>query len=113
MDFTSVEGAANLPYGIPNLQVELHTTRLGVPIQWWRSVGSTHTAYAVEAFLDEWIDVVDVEAAFALREPITLERIKAERALAGMVLLKQSRLSVQPVKKQEFDAIVKLGGKAG
>jgi predicted RNA-binding protein with PUA-like domain len=29
-----------------------------------------------------------------------------------MVLLKQSRLSVQPVRKEEFDAIVKLGGKA-
>jgi isoquinoline 1-oxidoreductase subunit beta len=53
VDFTSVEGAANLPYAIPNLQVELHTTKLGVPIQWWRSVGSTHTAYAIESFLDE------------------------------------------------------------
>lgn len=53
VDFTSVEGAANMPYAIPNLQVELHTTKLGVPIQWWRSVGSTHTAYAVECFLDE------------------------------------------------------------
>jgi isoquinoline 1-oxidoreductase beta subunit len=53
IDFTSVEGAANLPYEIPNLQVELHTTKVGVPIQWWRSVGSTHTAYAVECFLDD------------------------------------------------------------
>src|SRR5262245_58057292 len=59
----------------------------------------------------EW-SVVDVEPDFALREPVTLERIKEERGLAGMVLLKQSRLSVQPVRKQEFDAIVKLGGKA-
>ncbi|MBK6674806.1 MAG: xanthine dehydrogenase family protein molybdopterin-binding subunit [Proteobacteria bacterium] len=53
VDFTSVEGAANLPYAIPNLQVELHTTKLGVPIQWWRSVGSTHTAYAIECFIDD------------------------------------------------------------
>jgi isoquinoline 1-oxidoreductase subunit beta len=53
VDFTSVEGAANLPYEIPNLQVELHTTKIGVPIQWWRSVGSTHTAYAVECFIDD------------------------------------------------------------
>jgi isoquinoline 1-oxidoreductase beta subunit len=53
IDPLSVEGAANLPYDIPNQQVELHTTKLGVPIQWWRSVGSTHTAYAVECFLDE------------------------------------------------------------
>ncbi len=53
VDATSVEGAANLPYAIENLSVELHTTKLGVPILWWRSVGSTHTAYAVEVFLDE------------------------------------------------------------
>src|SRR5690606_20555347 len=53
VDFTSVEGAANLPYAIPSLAVELHTTKIGVPIQWWRSVGSTHTAYAIECFLDD------------------------------------------------------------
>ncbi len=53
VDVTSVEGAANMPYAIPNLSVELHTTKLGVPVLWWRSVGSTHTAYAVEAFLDD------------------------------------------------------------
>jgi isoquinoline 1-oxidoreductase beta subunit len=53
VDSSSVEGVANMPYEIPSLTVELHTTKLGVPIQWWRSVGSTHTAYAVEAFLDE------------------------------------------------------------
>jgi isoquinoline 1-oxidoreductase beta subunit len=53
IDLTSVEGAANIPYAIPNLRVELTTTDVGVPVLWWRSVGSTHTAYAVEAFLDE------------------------------------------------------------
>jgi isoquinoline 1-oxidoreductase beta subunit len=53
IDETSVEGASTLPYGIPNLGVELHTTQVGVPVLWWRSVGSTHTAYATEVFLDE------------------------------------------------------------
>ncbi len=53
IDPTSVEGAANLPYAIPNLGVELHTTDIPVPVQWWRSVGSTHTAFAVETFIDE------------------------------------------------------------
>lgn len=54
IDAVSVEGAANLPYAIPNLQVELHTPRdIGVPVLWWRSVGSTHTAYSTETFLDE------------------------------------------------------------
>ncbi|HEX6957724.1 MAG TPA: xanthine dehydrogenase family protein molybdopterin-binding subunit [Ferrovibrio sp.] len=53
VDGTSVEGAATLPYAIPNLSVELHTTQAGVPVLWWRSVGSTHTAFATEVFLDE------------------------------------------------------------
>jgi len=35
------------------MKVELTTTKVGVPVLWWRSVGSTHTAYAVEAFVDE------------------------------------------------------------
>jgi isoquinoline 1-oxidoreductase beta subunit len=48
-----VEGAANLPYAIPNMMVDLHSPKLGVPVQWWRSVGSTHTAFATECFLDE------------------------------------------------------------
>ncbi len=53
IDAVSVEGAANLPYAIPNLQVELHTPKdIGVPVLWWRSVGSTHTAYSTETFLD-------------------------------------------------------------
>lgn len=53
IDFTSVEGAANLPYAIPNMLVDLHTPKYPVPVQWWRSVGSTHTAFSTEVFFDE------------------------------------------------------------
>ncbi len=54
IDGVSVEGAANLPYAIPNLTVDLHTpTDIGVPVLWWRSVGSSHTAYSTETFFDE------------------------------------------------------------
>jgi isoquinoline 1-oxidoreductase beta subunit len=53
VDVTSVEGAANLPYAIPNIAVDLHTPDVAVPVQWWRSVGSTHTAFAVETFIDQ------------------------------------------------------------
>jgi len=53
VDQTSVEGAANLPYAIPNLLTDLHSPKLPVPVQWWRSVGSTHTAFAVECLIDE------------------------------------------------------------
>jgi isoquinoline 1-oxidoreductase subunit beta len=53
VDVTSVEGATNVPYDIPNVAVGLSTMPAGVPVLWWRAVGSTHTAYAVETFLDE------------------------------------------------------------
>jgi isoquinoline 1-oxidoreductase beta subunit len=53
VDATSVEGASTLPYDIPNMLVDLHTTKVGVPVLWWRSVGSTHTAFSTETFIDE------------------------------------------------------------
>jgi predicted RNA-binding protein with PUA-like domain len=55
--------------------------------------------------------VVDVEPAFALRAPVRLEQIKKEPGLRDMVLLRQSRLSVQPVTKTQFERIVALGGR--
>jgi isoquinoline 1-oxidoreductase beta subunit len=53
IDHTSVEGAADTPYAIPNLQVELHSPKNAVPVLWWRSVGHSHTAFVMESFLDE------------------------------------------------------------
>jgi isoquinoline 1-oxidoreductase beta subunit len=53
IDNTSVEGAADTPYAIPNLQVELHTPKSPVTVLWWRSVGHSHTAFVMESFLDE------------------------------------------------------------
>jgi isoquinoline 1-oxidoreductase beta subunit len=61
IDPTSVEGAANLPYDIPNVGVELHTVETPVPVQFWRSVGSSHTAYAVESFLDDIARTIKVD----------------------------------------------------
>lgn len=67
IDVTSVEGAANMPYAIPHLRIELHTPVLPVPVQWWRSVGSTHTAFAVETCIDQL-------AAKAKRDPVEFRR---------------------------------------
>ncbi len=54
IDPTSVEGVAELAYGVPSLKVELHTPQdIGVPVQWWRSVGHTHTAFSTESLIDE------------------------------------------------------------
>ncbi len=53
IDHTSVEGAKDIPYTIPNILVTLHSPRFGVPVQWWRSVGHSHTGFVVESFIDE------------------------------------------------------------
>lgn len=53
IDSSSVEGASELPYEIPDFQCEVHSPDVGVPVQWWRSVGHSHTGYAVESFVDE------------------------------------------------------------
>ena len=66
IDSTSVEGAANIAYDIPNISVELATTQNGVPVLWWRVVGSSHTTFAVEAFIDEAAHAAG-EDAFAFR----------------------------------------------
>jgi len=55
VDITSVEGANNLPYSIPNMDVGLTTTDVTIPVLWWRAVGSTHTAYATEVFFEELV----------------------------------------------------------
>ncbi len=53
IDNTSVEGAANLPYAIPSLQVTWAMENGAVPVGFWRSVGSSQNAYITECFLDE------------------------------------------------------------
>jgi isoquinoline 1-oxidoreductase beta subunit len=53
VDATSVEGAADIPYAIPNILVDLHSPKMSVPVLWWRSVGHSHTAFVVESFIDE------------------------------------------------------------
>jgi len=67
VDPTSVEGAATIAYDIPNIDVELSTTKTGVPVLWWRVVGSSHTTFAVEAFIDE-------VAHAAGKDPFTFRR---------------------------------------
>jgi len=55
----------------------------------------------------DWV-AVELKALNALPRPIALDEIKAEPLLANMALLKNSRLSVQPVTRAEFDRVLKL-----
>jgi predicted RNA-binding protein with PUA-like domain len=66
------------------------------------------------AFPDETADegdwsAVELKALDPLPRPVSLEEIKREPLLSNMALLKNSRLSVQPVTRSEYDRIVKLG----
>lgn len=56
---------------------------------------------------EDWA-VVEIAPVKKLKKSITLADVKATKKLANMVLVKNSRLSVQPVKEVEFDFIVKM-----
>jgi predicted RNA-binding protein with PUA-like domain len=53
---------------------------------------------------------VDIIPLKPLAKPVTLEAIKADKVLAGIPLIRQSRLSVMPLQKAEFEQVLKLGG---
>ncbi len=55
-------------------------------------------------------DCVDIRAVEALPRPVTLDAAKTDPKLAEMVLVKNTRLSVQPVSAEEWRHIRKLGG---
>jgi predicted RNA-binding protein with PUA-like domain len=54
-----------------------------------------------------WV-AVDLSPDKKLKKPITLAQVKSDKKLAGMVLVKASRLSVQPVREEEFNYILAL-----
>lgn len=91
IDHTSVEGAIDATYAIPNLHLSLTTTDVKVPGLWWRAVGHTHTAYAVETMVDQL-------AHAAGRDPVEFRR----ELLAG-----------DPRKLGVLDAVVEAADRSG
>ena len=53
IDSSSVHGANDWSYAVPNIRVDFHSPDLPVPVLWYRGTGATHTVYAVETFMDE------------------------------------------------------------
>ncbi len=82
VDETSVEGIKDATYAIPNIRGEVHNTNVGVPVLWWRSVGHTHTAYAMETMIDR-------AAKAAGRDPLDfrLEHLAGDARKTGVLKL--------------------------
>ncbi len=106
--------------GVRNFQARNHlrAMRRGDTVLFYASV-TTKAVLGVaevvrEAFPDltaeegDW-SAVELKVVRSLTRPVTLEQIKAEPALKGIALLRQSRLSVMPLAKAEFDRILALG----
>tara|TARA_Y100000768_G_scaffold276781_1_gene212294 strand:+ start:52 stop:462 length:411 start_codon:yes stop_codon:yes gene_type:complete len=55
--------------------------------------------------------VTDVRAKKKLKKPVSLEKIKSTPTLSNIALIKQSRLSVMPLTKKEWDTIIKISNK--
>jgi isoquinoline 1-oxidoreductase subunit beta len=66
-DPSSVEGAHDMPFGIPNLSVDTLEGSAQIPVLWWRSVGNSHTGFTVNSALDEL-------AALGGQDPVELRR---------------------------------------
>jgi predicted RNA-binding protein with PUA-like domain len=107
--------------GVRNFAARLHLKAMqpGDRVFFYESMSTKAVVGIAEitkpAFPDKTADeegwvAVELKAVAPLKTPVTLEQVKADPALAKMILLKISRLSVQPVTKAEFDRIVKLGG---
>ena len=57
---------------------------------------------------EKWV-VVDLAPVQSFERPVTLEAIKADKMLEDVALVRQGRLSVMPLKQEEFDRIVEMG----
>lgn len=105
--------------GVRNFQARIHLRAMqsGDRVLFYHSVVDksvvgiaevVRSAYPDPTATDGDWSCVDLRPLSALKAPVTLERIKAEPSLAGIALLRQSRLSVMPLTKAEFHTITNL-----
>ena len=81
VDQTTVEGASDTSYTIPNFHVSAHNPTVNVPVLWWRSVGHTHTAFVMETLIDELAQRAKMDAIAYRRKAFKTRRKKtASRA---------------------------------
>jgi len=83
VDDTTVEGMRE-PYDVP-MKLSVHHPKVNVPVLWWRSVGSTHTAYVMETLIDE-IAAATKQDPVAYRMALMGDDKKAARHKAALQL---------------------------
>jgi isoquinoline 1-oxidoreductase subunit beta len=83
VDGTTTEGMRE-PYEVP-MRLSVHHPKVNVPVLWWRSVGSTHTAYVMETLLDE-IAVATQQDPVAYRMKLMGTAAKSARHRAALQL---------------------------
>ncbi|PTT87326.1 carbon monoxide dehydrogenase [Pelomonas sp. HMWF004] len=81
VDNTTTEGMRD-PYAVP-MNLSVHHPDVNVPVLWWRSVGSTHTAYVMETLIDE-IAVATKQDPVAYRLKLMAGNVKADRHRAAL-----------------------------
>jgi predicted RNA-binding protein with PUA-like domain len=107
--------------GVRNHQAKVHlqTMKPGDQVLFYHSgdekavVGTsevTRAAYPDPTDATGAFVCVDLKAKAPLKSPVTLSAIKADKSFADMVLVKNSRLSVQPVGADEWKAVLRMGG---
>jgi len=113
------EGATDWT-GVRNFQARnnLRAMRVGDPVLFYHSFSEKAVVGAAEvsreAFQDttdetgKWI-AVEIKPVEKFAKPVTLDIIKADDNLQNITLIKQSRLSVAPLTREEFSTIVNLG----
>jgi predicted RNA-binding protein with PUA-like domain len=105
--------------GVRNYQARnnLRLMKVGDHVLFYHSVSEMAVVGVAEvtksAFQDStdetgtW-SVVEIKPLEKLENPVTLKQIKALKKLKNVALIKQSRLSVMPLRKPEYDAILKI-----
>ena len=117
-----VKEGASMWDGVRNYQARNNLKRMkkGDQAFFYHSVSEKSVVGIVKIVNEFYLDptdksgkfvVVDVIAKKKLKNPVSLKQIKNNRKLSNIALIKQSRLSVMPLKKIEWDIIIKMSNK--
>ena len=104
LDPSSVEGVSDIPYSIPNIQVDYVRTEPGIPVGFWRSVGASQNGFFSECFMDEL-------ASAAKKDPYEFRRHllnKAPRHLGVLELAAQKAGWDKPLAAGRYRGIAVL-----